>query len=226
MKLAIKLLLLCLSLLEFQLSTDAQLFQAEYKVEMAYPVDNGKGSIIVPYKGLYYSLGTKSISWLDPDFLEENPNGIFKYKESEISFSSNLQQQLVYVNRDSMLIRHNADGRMNYLQSFEPELYIWQLEPELKLIKGFTCKKLLYRKKSDGPILGEIWYFSDIQMPVGLMMMIGLPGLMVEWEVYGFLKASLHKYSFQENLSEKIFWPDVFNKPFKELPPFKRAIIN
>ncbi|MEO5967905.1 MAG: hypothetical protein ABIP68_03565 [Ferruginibacter sp.] len=191
----------------------AQNFTANYLAE--FIVTPEKGDFKLPYKVEFYSSENKVISFWKPLYLNEYPNGYVNLNNKNIAIRMDSITDVDYVSLDSLIYR--SYHFLNEIRKYKPEYYKWDLLPETRNINGLICQKATWvpmGSKNNEP-KAEIWFCPDIPMPVSLMGMWNLPGLMVEINYYGFYTAKLTDYSFTSKISSDVYWPALFNKPFK-----------
>lgn len=188
----------------------------------------GNTSTLVDLKltGYYYLKGNKVISFSKPSYLNDFPTGIIEEKISDARYHSqslmmDTIQNIAYYNLDSMIFRTrmevsglNKTG-VNYVSSFTG-LNNWEVFPETRQIKNLTCQRAILKKR--GKIVCDVWFSKDIKVPIAVYGLTGVPGLLVEGEMFNTNeKFFLKSYSFDEVIPDDVFWPAVFNEPFKQM---------
>lgn len=217
-------------------SLHAQQFAAEYDVVKEFYGKKSTGETLhvatLNLKGYYYMKGSKVISFQKPLYLPEYPEGEIVLK-SPGSYSSegfgimmDSFQVINYLNLDSMVKRYRNDisglerKGSNMVTMLTTPTTKWELGNEIKEISGLKCKSL--KLNFQGKEIFEGWYAVDIPMPTGLYGFRNLPGLLVKGDYKSIHeKFKLTRYSFEDTISDDVFWPPVFNQPFKESDSYK-----
>lgn len=192
------------------------------------PPFEGQKSTTLNFKGYLYKLGNRYIYFSKPLFLETYPEGkITSSDGGQIGYSVfciDTMQHVIYVDLDSSIKRgrngfaglEKKDSGINRLFEIEPGLNEWKILPATKLVNGLTCQKatLAMRGEPTKPYM-EIWFATDIPMPVGPWGTTDMPGLAVEGKFIGAdLSFSLQSFTPNSSFDTAVFWPGYFNEPF------------
>lgn len=105
---------------------------------------------------------------------------------------------------------------------YSPDYRSWQIFDSTKIINGLPCKYANTKSRSGG-ILCDIWFYPEIPMPVAFHSLINVPGLIVEANYYN-TKESFTLINFEQEvpINPNIFWPRLFNEPFKKIKDAKK----
>ena len=205
----------------------AQNFTAKYNV-IKDIVSNGSKSHVVAtlkFDGYYYRKNMAIISYLKPLYLAEYPIGFVMDKESDLNFQSyNLEmdtiQSITYCQLDSMLLRYRFGIRGNFVNLFETGIHQWKIYPGPRTIQGLTCQRAVLSLPNGTPYC-DMWFATEIPMPIGFRTLLDMPGLMVEGEFLTLHeKYFLQRYSFEDTINNSLFWPREFEEPFKQQDKF------
>lgn len=208
-------------------SSYSQHLTANYEViHELYGIMNGEKVKIEDLKseGFYFWKDSRIISFIRPTYLANFPKGYIERNQGSASYSFSLVmdtiQDLRYASLDSGILRAR-----DYLSTLEYEgtnrvfgfkfgKKKWVIFPDEKEIMGVVCKRATFT--SGGTLISEIWFSPDIPTPVGPFNLTDPPGLIFEGEYFTIHKKfKLKKYSFEEEISDNVFWPRQFNEPFK-----------
>jgi len=201
---------------------NAQVFSARYKVtkQIELKDENDKTIVIdLPYSGFYFAKDFKVLSYIKPLYLYKYPDGYLKVNNMSYQLDMDSLQFLCYANLDSFILRRRIKKMVgeceNILNEFEKGVMKWALESESKIKLGLTCKKATCHNPNTNKPYCEIWYSTEIPMPIGINNLLDVPGLIVEATFFNLSETyELLSYSFTESIPDEIFWPDEFNEPF------------
>lgn len=199
--------------------TTAQNFSAIYSVEHTTTVNTSEmqtASVTLGYTGYFYKSGNKYISFFKPLFLDKYEDGSFEIAPGHsVNITMDTIQAISYIDLDSNIVRTRTDMvKINKVRKFVPGLIKWQIMPETKNINGLDCQRALmdFNGKTN---LCEIWFCSDINIPVSLRNLPDLPGFLVEANYYSAKETyKLVSYKIEDSISENTFWPLEFKEPF------------
>lgn len=117
---------------------------------------------------------------------------------------------IYYVNREQNTQLHQFELMGEYwIMKAKPDTISWKIQNETKEIKGYKVQKATATVPLNNKVQGEVtaWFASEIPFSFGPIGLSGLPGLILEYEIYGYAH-----YVEQINLSEKDL---KINKPTK-----------
>lgn len=206
-----------------------QNIEAKYRVtKTIYSTDisgNRKQVATLQYNGFLYQKKNRTLYYQRPLYLNEYPDGnihiaVNDHYQMVIGLPMDTLYHLYYMDFDSLITRSRTElpGRgkeWNIKQNFKRGSMTWKLLSDTKQVNGLKCQKATFTAP-DGRLIYEVWFCSDVQTLSGPFSIRDLPGLVVEAncpvldETY-----TLESYKTNLSLSDKIFWPDVFNEPFK-----------
>ena len=196
-------LLFCLLFLSQNIYS--QDFTANYSLTIHFP------QFSLDYSAKYFSSNNKVVYYLEPLYLEKYPDKYITVKGANYGVPFDSIQQYTLVNLDSNVIWNVQVYGSGTKTKFEPGCLYWKIFPETRVINNLICQRAVWSQYDGGKEYGEIWFCPDIPMPVGLNMLTGLPGLMMEMDMYGSAKATLINFSFEEKIDPVLFWPPKFN---------------
>ncbi|HSC54680.1 MAG TPA: hypothetical protein VLC98_13705 [Phnomibacter sp.] len=218
----------------FKPATAQQLY-CEYKVEHnADMIENGKllKALTLEYKGHFYFKNNKVLTYLEPLYLKQYPDGQARFETPNGSMTNNLctkpKQMLSVADFDSLIERFQLDFSprpgSNGNAECDGELCQTKLVPgsapwiylnETKTISGFHCQRAkLYG--SQNQLYWDVWFTTEIKVPGSTQGLSDLQGLMVE----GLNASNQNKYMLQSyttniEIPDNIFWPNCFNGNFE-----------
>jgi GLPGLI family protein len=201
------------------INTKAQNFNAIYSVERIITVKTSglkTLSTTLNYNGYLYKSGNRYISFFKPLFLDKYEDGSLEIVPGHrVEINKDSVQAISYVDLDSNIVRTRTDlVKINKLRSFTPGYIKWQIMPETKNINGLECQRALmdFNGKTN---LCEIWFCSDLNIPVSLRNLPDLPGLLVEANYYSAQETyKLISYKLEDSIPRNIFWPAEFKETF------------
>jgi GLPGLI family protein len=227
---------LCLFSTKAQFSrTDSSNLEAKYLVKSErYTTHEGKQKLIaiLEFEGILKKKGNRYICYSKPLYLDKYPNGYIDYQfdgDPPISYGIPVDSfyTIQYADMDSMIIRYHhhssniagIGGRNNYF-TFEPGFRQWNILNETRTINGLLCQKATIAGRNS---TFEIWFAPDINVAMGPVTLMELPGLVVE-AVFPELNEtwSLKEFSTGRPMDDAEFWPPPFNAPFRFINHLKR----
>jgi GLPGLI family protein len=218
-------------------SSWCQGFHAKYKVTKEVQINqpNSFQPKIPPleFTGYLYHKNNLYISWLTPNYLDKYPQGRIELEMPVaegigfFGYSLNMDSMIsiYYKAIDSNLIRltnytNASNSQKPYSYNFEPGFTNWTILPESKIVQGLNCQRAQLIRS--GGIQWDVWFCSDIPIENGVSNIFNLPGLMVEGYSFGEKTSySLIYYNMQETFDDAVFWPPLFNQPFKHMGTFR-----
>jgi GLPGLI family protein len=227
---------LCLFSTKAQFSrTDSSNLEAKYLVKSErYGTHDGKQKLIaiLEFEGILKKKGNRYICYSKPLYLDKYPNGYIDYQfegDPPISYGIPVDSfyTIQYADMDSMIIRYHhhssniagIGGRNNYF-TFESGFRQWNILNETRTINGLLCQKATIAGRNS---TFEIWFAPDINVAMGPVTLMELPGLVVE-AVFPELNEtwSLKEFSTGRPMDDAEFWPPPFNAPFRFINHLKR----
>ncbi len=188
----------------------------------------GKGKLDpLKFKGFFYVKGSRIISYWQPAYLEKYPNGKIGYSINDgtsnhigiISLNTDSIINIDYSDSDSMIWRYTnyigASGMQQpYSFKYEKGFKKWEILPERKMIAGIECQRALNFNESN-QVMWDVWFYPEIIVDRSVGSSFDVPGLIVEADDKGLgITYKLLTYSLENSVSDKVFWPSLFNKSF------------
>lgn len=195
-------------------TTTAQQISAVYNVKVSY-----SGGYSLNYESRFYITGNKSAQFLIPLYLDDYPDSLIQItKELSYGIPMDSIQEYMVVDTDSGILRisYPIKFEFNEYHTFEMGSLLWEIFPEVRMVNGLKCQRAVCRNKIGGSPIGEIWFTPDVPVSLGINGLRELPGLIVEmnWQ-NGMYRASLLTYDVISLLPKDVFWPSLYNRPFK-----------
>jgi len=178
--------------------------------------------------GLYYKKGNRIISYQKADYLKTYPENRIIIKDYSILIYTDSIQNYYAADLDSLVMRYRysqmtGENQKNYFRHFEMNFRKWEITNDSAYMSGLPCKKaILYYFGSNKTKYCEIWFYDGIEMPIGVLNLINVPGLIVKAYFYGTHETyDLIDYNTEADIPGAVFWPKEFNEPFKKEPDLK-----
>lgn len=168
----------------------------------------------------YYQKDNKVITYLKPDYLEQHPNGIrIESKNLTIGIDLDSIQYPYFYDFDSMIVKYRfkkmEDEYELIYRGFDTNFRKWHRRDGSYLINGMKCKHAIYYRMGSTTPEMEIWYVEDVEMPVGPVNLINVPGLIVKARIYGNgLTLKLDSFTTQAEIDDSVFQLKELNGTF------------
>lgn len=211
-------------------SSKGQTLEAHYKIGKTVYKTNADGTkakiATLAYTGVIYQDGSKFISFRQPLYLDDYPDGFIRIeedgnKETQYGIPMDTVQGIFYINFDSLNVRQRVDlpgkntAGLNLLKKFHKEYVIWQYEPDTKVVNGLKCQKATFVNRN-GLLQWVVWFCPDIPAIAGPDGIVNLPGLVVEAEnKVSDLEFTLEGYTTGISIPAETFWPKSFFQPWR-----------
>lgn len=138
---------------------------ATYEVTKIFELINStQKNLILNYKGSYYQKANKSISFLEPQFLEQYPTGQIQLTSTNSSgqqfgICADTVQAICLTHHDSLLFRVqiNYPGVGKYANNYftyDKDAYEWKILDETREIDGLKCQRAQSYHRAMEPFIG------------------------------------------------------------------------
>ncbi len=217
----------------------AQTLIATYKTKLPVSYNDGMGISIpvidLEFTAVYCEIGTRSLFYKKPDYLNIYPDGTARLPKNEenkvefVTFCIDTMQGVVYLNQDSLFQKTWFDcipkgegvDTIN-MRYYEPGYQIWEIDTATRNISGLSCQKASWKGSKSKVKQWEVWFAPSIRTISGPNGIVGLPGLVVEGvNLVSGEKYRLDKFEILPEKNENLLLPNMFKKPTRLLRPFR-----
>lgn len=214
----------------FCIRTNAQTFEARYKVykNLYTSTENGmpKNIATLEYDGFLYQQKNRVIYFKKPLYLDKYPDGYIDVSIDENNIqkkgvSMDSLQDIEYIDFDSLISRSRVDipgpgnAGLNVKHNWKTGNIKWKFLLDTKEINGLKCQKAQWIN-GNGKLQWVVWFCPDVPVLGGPGHITGLPGILVDGEnKISNEKYVLVSYKSDITLPADIFWPQEFNQPFR-----------
>jgi GLPGLI family protein len=149
-------------------------------------LDGKQKTFFIELTGHLYAKNGRYIYWESPDYLKKYPTAEINIETAKgattISLSKDTLQFLRYIDFNNLILKNKSSNTELDLNDAPIDEWIiekdytlnWEYSDQTKNINGLKCQLAILKNQ------WKVWFCADIPSKLGVLNVIGLPGLVVE----------------------------------------------